>query len=252
MGMLFIHFKSLFSFKFYHRLAQLNPLYAAGFIVYLFVLCIIVLFFFTGSVLKTNFPVFLKNFPQVTFEKGVLTAPKESVFAPIPGTDFKIVFDAAAQRPPSYDELLNSHTLAWVHKNQIHIPASSGVQIQTLPENISFTSDPQTVEKYKDTLSISLRMALFITSLFMVALLFAFDYCLALCVLLFFNIFKRAALPKRTLLKMAAFLLGPLSTLFLIRLWIYVPLFVTAQVILCIIYTQQIFNTLPEAPSYEN
>lgn len=250
--MLFIHFKSLFSFRFYHRLAQLRPLYAVGFAVYLFFLCNIVLFFFTGSVLKKNLPVFLKNFPQVTFEKGVLTAPQNSVFAPIPNTDFKIVFDASAQTPPSNDTLLNNHTLAWVHKNQIYIPSASGLQIQTLPENISFTSDPQTVEKYKDTLSVSLRMALFVTSLFMVVLLFAFDYCLALSVLFFFNIYKRALLPKRTLLKMAAFLLGPLSTLFLVRLWINIPLFMMAQLILCIIYTQQIFNTLPEDRSHEN
>ena len=126
------------------------------------------------------------------------------------------------------------------------------MQIQTLPENISFTADSQTVEKYKDTLSISLRMALFITALFMVALLFVFDYCLALSVLFFFNIYKRALLPKRTLLKMAVFLLGPLSALFLVRLWINIPLFMMAQLILCIIYTQQIFNTLPEDRSHEN
>ena len=79
--MLFIHFKTLFSFKFYHRLAQLSAKQAAGFVGYLFIVSVIVGFFFTGSIVKKNLPAFLKNFPQVTFEKGVLTAPQTPVSA---------------------------------------------------------------------------------------------------------------------------------------------------------------------------
>ena len=244
--MLLIHFKSIFSFQFYHRLAQLRPLYAVGFTFYLFLVSVIILFFVTGSFLKTNLPVFLKNFPQVTFEKGVLTEPQQAVTAPIPNTDFNIVFDAAAQRAPTAEELLQNNTLAWVHKNQLYIPSASGLQIQDLPENLNFTSDPQTIEKYQTTLYVSLRLATLIASLFILLLLLAFNYCLALCVLFFFNIWKGGPLPKSTLLKMAAFLLGPLTVLFWVRLWVDIPLFTIAQLIVCIIYTQQIFNTLPE------
>lgn len=245
--MLFIHFKTLFSFKFYHRLAQLSALHAAAFVLYLYILGIIVLFFFTGSVLKHNLPVFLKNFPQVTFEKGVLTAPDKPVFAPIPNTDFKIVFDASAQVSPSNEDLLNNNTLAWVHKNQLYIPSASGLQHQTLPDTLNFTSDPETVEKYKTTLSVSLRVALFVTSLLMLAVLLVCNYCLTLGIVLFFNLLKGRPLPRAALAKLAAFLLGPLTTLFIIRLWINIPLFALAQVVLCIIYAQQIFNSLPEA-----
>ena len=189
--MLFIHVKTLFSFRFYHRLAQLRIPYVAGFAIYLFLLNIIVLFFFTGSFLKTNLPVFLKNFPQVTFENGILTQPQQAVSAPVPNTDFKIVFDATADKAPSAEELLQSNTLAWVHKNQLYIPSASGLQIQDLPKNLNFTSDQQTIEKYRKSLFTSLRLAIFLVSLLLVVLFLLFDYCLALGVLFFFNIWKR-------------------------------------------------------------
>ncbi len=244
--MLFIHFKTLFSFRFYHRLAQLSILHVVGFVIYLFLLNVIVLFFFTGSFLKTNLPVFLKNFPQVTFENGVLTQPQQAVSAPIPNTNFKIVFDATADKAPSVEELTRDNTLAWIHKNQLYIPSSTGLQIQDLPQNLNFTSDQQTLEKNKNSLFLSLRIALFLVSLVMLALFLLFDYCLTLGVLFFFNIWKGSPLARSTLLKLAAFLLGPLTILLFIHLWINVPFFTLAQLILTIIYVQQIFNTIPE------
>ena len=249
--MLFIHFKTLFSFKFYQRLIQLSAKHAAAFAAYLFAVSVILVFFFTGSVLKKNLPAFLKNFPQVTFENGVLTAPQEPVFAPIPGTDYKIVFDASAQTPPSATELLEQNTLAWVHKNSLYVPSGEQLQIQELPPNLNFTSSQEVLNKYKGTLSASLRAALFITSLFMLALLLVYEFGLALCTVLFFNIAHGGFFSKTTLLKLAAFLLGPLTTLFWLRLWFNIPLFTLAQILLCIIYTQQIFNAKTEIP-HEN
>ncbi len=244
--MLFIHFKTLFSLRFYHRLAQLKIPYVVGFATYLFLLNMLVLFFFTGSVLKTNLPVFLKNFPQVTFENGVLTQPQQAVSAPIPNTDFKIVFDAAADKAPSAEELIQNNTLAWVHKNQLYVPSSTGLQIQELPNTLNFTSDPQTIEKYQKSLLVSLRIAAFLVSLFFLALFLLFDYALALGVLFFFNVWKGFPLANPILFKLSVFLLGPLSVLFFVHLWVTVPLFSVAQIILMIIYVQQIFNTIPE------
>lgn len=249
--MLFIHFKSVFSFKFYHRLVQLTAKQTVLFVLYLFVLSNIVCYFVTGSVIKKNLPVFLKNFPQVTFEKGVLTAPDHAVSAPLPQTDFKIVFDASATQAPSAEELLQNYTLAWVHKNQVYIPSTNGFQIQTIPDNISFTSSQETLQKYKGTLRASLRATLLITSLFVIGLILFFDFFMALGVLLFFNIMRQAGLPKSLLLKYAAFLLGPITVLWLMRLWVNIPLFALAQLFVCIIYTQQIFNSLPGVP-HEN
>ena len=244
--MLFIHFKTLFSFRFYHRLAQLKIPYVVGFAAYLFLLNVIVLFFFTGSFLKTNLPVFLKNFPQVTFENGVLTQPQQAVSAPIPNTGFKIVFDATAAKAPSAEELIQDNTLAWVHKNQLYVPSSTGLQIQELPNTLNFTSDSQTIGKYQKSLFVSLRIAAFLASLFFLVLFLLFDYALALGVLFFFNIWRGFPLSKPILFKLGVFLLGPLSVLFLIHLWVTVPLFSIAQLILVIIYVQQIFNTIPE------
>ena len=244
--MLFIHFKTLFSFKFYHHLAALSPKYAVGFVAYLFALCIIVGFFFTGSVLNKYLPAFLKNFPQVTFEKGVLTAPQEPVSALIPNTDFKIVFDASAAMPPSAEELVKDNTVAWVHQNGLYVPSGDALQRQEIPANFNFTSSQETLDKYRSTLSASLRAALFITSILFLLLLLMYEFGLALCVLLAFNILHGAFYSKTTLVKLAVFLLGPLTTLFLVRLWVHIPLFTLAQVVLCIIYVQQIFNSKAE------
>ena len=244
--MLFIHFKTLFSFKFYHRLATLSPKYAAGFAAYLFALSVIIVFFFTGSVLKTYLPAFLKNFPQVTFENGVLTAPQQAVSAPIPGTDFKIVFDAAAHMPPSASDLVKDNTVAWVHKNNLYIPSGDTLQRQEIPDHFTFTSSQEALDKYRSTLTASLHAALFIMSLFFLALLLVYEFGLALCTLLIFNVFRGAFYSKTTLVKLAAFLLGPLTMLFWIRLWVNIPLFTLAQILLCIIYVQQIFNAPSE------
>ncbi len=241
--MLFIHFKTLFSFSFYRRLVQLTTRQTVGFVCYLCALAVIICFFVTGSVIHKNLPIFLKNFPQVTFEKGVLTAPDKAVSAPIPGTDFKLVFDASAQTPPSAQELLQQNTLAWVHKNQLYIPSANGLQQQTLPDTLSFTSTPQTVEKYKTTLSASLRLSILLVSLFFIPFMMLGCYCLSLGLALFFNLWRRTHLPRGVLFKLAAFLLGPLTTLWLVRLWVEIPLFGLAQFIVCIIYVQQIFNS---------
>ena len=244
--MLFIHFKTLFSFKFYHRLAQLSAKHAVAFAGYLFALSVIIVFLFTGSVIKKNLPAFLKNFPEVTFENGVLTAPQKAVSAPLPGTNFKIVFDASAQMPPSAQDLIQQNTVAWVHQNNLYIPSANTLQMQTLPRTLNFTASQEVLQKYQATLSASLRAALFITSFLFLALLLLYEFGLALCTLLFFNILHRGFFPKIMLLKLAAFLLGPLTTLFWVRLWVNIPLFALAQTLLCIIYVQQIFNTKAE------
>ena len=249
--MLFIHFKTLFSFRFYHRLLQLNTKQTVLFALYLYVLAVIVLFLFTGSLLHKNLPVFLKNFPQVTFENGVLTAPAETVSAPIPGTDFKVVFDTSAKMPPSAEELLKQNTLVWVHKNSLYVPSSGKLQSQELPPSLNFTSSQEVIEKNKGMVTSSLRAALFIISLPLLALTLLFDFAMAVGVVLFFNIWRNGPLPKTHIIKLAVFLLGPLTMLWLVRLWVNIPLFSMARLLLCIIYTQQIFNTLPEV-THEN
>ena len=73
-----------------------------------------------------------------------------------------------------------------------------------------------------------------------------FGFCLAGATGLFFKLLYRSYVPRAAVLKWAFFMLGPLSALWYVRMWVNIPLFTFAQVILCIIYMQQIFNTLPE------
>lgn len=250
--MLFIHFKTIFSFSFYYRLLQLSPKRIVGFVLYLYVLFVAILFLFCGVLIHKNLPVFLKNFPQVTFEKGVLTAPEQTVFAQIPSTDFKIMFDAKATVPPTTQELLKKNVVVWVNRDGLYIPSGNNLQVQKLPADFNFTSSPDMLEKNKAMISASLRASLFIISLPLVALLLGCDFAMAVGVLLCFNIWKGGLLPKITILKIAAFLLGPLVVLWLVHLWVNIPLFALTQLILCIIYAQQILNAQPEVFHYEN
>lgn len=227
----------------------LTPRYVWGFVAYLFLISTVLCFFFTNSLIKQNISIFIKNFPQVTFEKGVLTAPDTPVAAPIPGTDFKIVFDATAQTPPSAAELMKQNTLAWIHGNQLYIVSGKQLQIQTLPQTLSFTSSQEDLKKHSSTLVAVLRVTVFITSLFVLAFVLLMNWGLALCVSLFFNIFHHSPLSKAMLCKLAAFLLGPMMTLWFIQLWVTIPLFSLAQFLLCIIYVQQIFNSLYGRPA---
>ncbi|MBR4592077.1 MAG: hypothetical protein IKO35_02605 [Elusimicrobiaceae bacterium] len=187
----------------------------------------------------------MKNFPQVTFEKGVLTAPQDPVYAFLPKSPFKIEFNAARQTPPTASELLQDNLLMLVNRNTVYMPTASGVQAHTLPETLSITTSPEFLAQHQALLSASLSIAAFMAVLFFIPLVFLFDFCLAASAGLCFNILTRKQVPRSVIFCWAFFLLGPLSVLWYIRLWYPIPLFTLAQVILCIIYMQQIFNLIP-------
>ncbi|MCI5820953.1 MAG: DUF1189 domain-containing protein [Elusimicrobia bacterium] len=244
--MIFAHLKTIFSFRVYHQLARATKWQMLGFGLYLFLLSLLVFHFFTGAYIRENLPVFLKNFPQVTFEKGVLTSPQKPVFATIPQSDFKLVFDATLKTPPSASELIQQNTLVLVTGDTLYMPTAGGVQARELPQNFTFTTSPENLAKEKDTLAGALAFVAFFSALFFLPLLMAFGFCLAAAAGLFFKLLSRRAVPNRIIFKWAFFMLGPLCALWYARLWVNIPLFSLAQVILCLIYMQQIFNTLPE------
>ncbi len=217
-----------------------------GFGIYLFFLSTVVFYFFSSGYIKDNLPLLLKNFPQVTFEKGVLTQPQQPVSASVPQSDFKIVFDASLKTPPSSEELLKDNILCLVTGNKIYVPSSGGIQQTELPKTFSFVTSQENLAKQKDVLESSLRAVTLFTSLFAIPLVMLFSFCTAGAVGLFFKLMRRSYVPRTAVLKWAFFMMGPLSALWYVRLWINIPLFTFAQVILCIIYMQQIFNTLPE------
>lgn len=244
--MIWTHLKTIFSFRVYHLLTFASRRFMVGFGVYLFFLSAIVFYFFTSGYIQNNLPVLLKNFPQVTFEKGVLVQPQTPVSVSIPQSDFKITFDASLKTPPSADELLRTNTLLLVSANKLYMAGSGGVQTQQLPETFSFVTSQENLQKQQEALSTALAAVAFLTALMVIPFMLAFGFCLAAAAGLFFKLLFRSAVPRGAVFKWAFFMLGPLTALWYIRLWYPIPLFTFAQLILCIIYMQQIFNTLPE------
>lgn len=244
--MIWAHFKTIFSFRIYHRLALVPRGQTVWFAVYLFFLSLLVFHFAANAEIRKNLPVFLKNLPVVTVEKGVLTAPEKSVSAAIPNSGFVITFDASRQTPPSLDSMTEKGQLMLIGKKDIYMPASAGVQTREIPPSVTFTSTPEFLAKHQKDISTALKTVSLFAALILIPLVMLFDFCIAASAGFFFKLLTRAAVPNTVIFKWAAFLLGPLAALWYIRLWFYIPLFTLAQVILAIIYMQQIFNTLPE------
>ena len=216
--------------------------------IYLFFLSLLLVYFASGSQIRRKLPVLLKNFPEVTFEKGFLTAPQTPVSFKVPSSGIKLIFDASKNAvSPQPDE---QNTLVWIHENQLHFFANGRQQSQTLPAELTFVTSQQNLEKYQDSIALSLRLSTLIASFFLIIFVMSLSFCLAFTTGLLFKFLRNIAVPYVVLARWAFFLLGPLSVLWYIRLWINIPLFSFAQLILCIIYMQQIFNLIPEDSSH--
>lgn len=244
--MLWVHLQTVFSFRAYHHLAKANRWQVAGFVLYLGMLSLLVFYWFSGGVIRKELPVFLKNFPQVTFDKGVLTAPQQLIYADLPTGDLKLAFDASRTTPPTLNELVSQNILVFVSARSFYMAGANGVQSRALPNTLSFTTTQEFLAKHQPLLAGYLTTGASFAALFLVPLVFVFDFCLALLVCVFFRLFTARRVPHRTLTLWAIFLQGPLAVLWYVRLWYDIPLFLLAQLILCIIYVQQIFNLIPE------
>ena len=244
--MLWVHIKTILSFRAYHQLAATPLRYRIGFVIYLLLASFLAVYFFSGSLIRRNLPVFLKNFPQITIEKGVLTEPKTPVFAPIPNSSFRLAFDASRTQPPSVNEMVQNNTLMLVSANTLYIPGAAGMQTRELPPEVSVTTSQDFLRENQPDIAAVLRLMAFTASLLLIPLILAFDFCLATLVGCFFNSLRARRVSYTRVMTWALFLLGPLAVLWWVKLWVHIPLFMFAQVILCIIYMQQIFNTLPE------
>ena len=240
------HLQTIFSFRAYHRFACATRLQCVGFVVYLCLLSLLVFYTFSSGYIRHNLPVFLKNFPQVTFENGTLTAPRQPVSAPLPGSPFKIEFDATRQTIPTNRELVEKKLLALVMGNTVYMPGSAGLQTRTLPPTLSAVTSQDFLHTHRSLIAGMLAVAALLASFFLIPLTLLFDGCLAAAVGFLFSFIRRQPIPRPMLLRWVIFLQGPLSLLWYIRLWYPIPLFTLAQIILCIIYMQQIFNLLPE------
>ena len=242
--MIYLYIKSLLSFRFYHRLAFAARRHIVLYALFLFALSVLMVYFAAGSYASKNIPLLIRNFPEITFEKGVLTAPDKPVSVQIPHTPFNITFDASAQSVPANQQLADAQTLAWINKNTIYVPSSRQLQQRTIPADFSFTASQENLNKEKDFLISAVRITLVTFSFFMIPLIMLVSFIMASCVGFAFKIWTGCSVPNKVVFKWAFFLLGPLSVLWYVRLWIPIPLFVLASTILCIIYMQQIFNLM--------
>ncbi len=244
--MFWVHLKTVFSFRIYHRLLLTTRAQRVGFIIYLLLLSWLVFYVFISGQISRKLPVFLRHFPQITFEKGVLVKPQTPVYAYVPGSDLNLAFDAARQTPPSTRELVEHNTLALVAQNTVYMPGSPSVQTYRVPPSFSAVITPDFLTQYTAQLSGSLKAAFLLAALLIIPFIFLFDFCLAATVGVFFNLLAQRPVNSQAVWVWALFLQGPLAVLWYIRLWYAIPLFTLAQLILCIIYIQQIFNLTSE------
>ena len=244
--MLGIHLRTIFSFRIYHRLLLTTRAQRVGFLVYLFLLSWLVYYTFASGQISQKLPVFLHHFPQVTFEKGILKEPQHPVYAYLPGGDFRIAFDGARTTPPTTQELIAHNTLALITQRTIYTPGSSSVQAHPIPVQFSATTTQDFLTQHQALLASSLKATVLLLALLIIPLIFLFDFCMAAAVGFFFNVISPRPVSSQAVWIWAVFLQGPLSVLWYIHLWYTIPLFTLAQLILCIIYVQQIFNLTSE------
>lgn len=245
-NMLAVWIQSLFSFRSYHRLAHAGGWKTGLFALYLLLVGVLVFNIWFAVQVHKHLPDFLRTFPAVTFEHGRLSAPDKAVSAAIPGTDFKLVFDAKAEEIPSRRQFLNERILAFVRADGVYLLSAAGVQKQTLPPQLNAALTPDWLRERAPAIARALQSMAFFGSFIVLGLFLVFSYGLAFFVVSLWNGLTRSALPARQTLRLAVFLQGPALALWLINLLGGVPLFPLGLFILFNIYTQQIFNTLPQ------
>lgn len=248
--MLLLHLRTLLSFAFYHQLSFVKKRLMVIFGIYLFLLSLLIAYFAGTAYINKNLPLLLKAFPEVTFEKGILTSPDGPVSVSLPDSPVQLIFDASKDAVPP--PVSATAPLIWVHNNQILISANGRTQTQFLPEDLSFVTSQENLSKYQSILLSSARLAFLFFSAFFILFMLFFSFCLAFAAGLAFRLIRQISVPYPILARWAFFLLGPLSILWYIELWVKIPLFSFAQLIVCVIYMQQIFNLLPEVPPHEN
>ncbi len=246
--MLKIYFKTLYSFYFYLNFTLIGQRLFLPFVLFMAFLSWMMVYLAAGMFIQKTVPPLLQNMPKVTFENGKLTQPQAAVSVQIPNTPLRLMFDATpkAQLPAE-----DGKPLLWVHQDSLYLRANGQTSRQTLPEDLSFTTDTQTLQKYKSTLMSSLRIAVLIVSLPLILFLIVFYIAQAYMVGVIFGYWRKVRIPRVAIFRWALLMLGPTLTLFYIHLWVHIPLYSLAQVILCIIYMQQIYNSLERFP-YED
>lgn len=245
-GMLLAWFHSIFNFHAYHRLALLSAGKTALFGVWITLVSILCFYFYASWQISVQLPTFLNNFPPLSFEQGELKSPAKRTLLAIPQTPYGIVFDAQTRQAPAPTYFLENQVLALVGQKEIFIPSVGGVQSQPIPSQWDSDITPQTLLKEQANIAAALRTIFLFGGAMLLIMFFFGSFCMATAVLFFWKGITRQNVSLAHIFRWAVFLQGPAFALWLVNLFIGVPLFLFAVFILFMMYCQQIFNTLPE------
>ncbi len=243
--MLHIWFFTVFGFQSYHRLRTLGPWRTAFFALYLLLVGVLLFNIYFAFQLHSQLPTFLQQLTSLTFEKGRLTGPEQTVTATVPKTPYTLIFDAHAQKPPTAQEFAEQKIMAFITQDQFYMPSLTGIRAQPLPRQLDGSFEGNTLQTYLPSIRSFLQSIAFLGAFFVLGFFLVFSILLATAVLFFWCALKRIFLPRSVLMRWAVFLQGPALVLWLVHLFYGVPLFTFALFILFNIYVQQIFNTLP-------
>lgn len=241
--MLWVHLHTVFSFQVYQRLLFTTRKQRVLFVIYLWLLSLGIVYLAAGTQVRRQLPALLKNFPQVTFEKGTLTEPSAPLEASL-AEGMNVLFNPALTQPPTAAEMTRKGQQIIVGKNTLYVMGAAGVQQMPLPPEFSFVTSQENLAKIQPAVGAVLRLGTCMMAAFFIPFVLLFGWCVAYIVGEIFNALRPKRVPAAAVRCWALFLLGPLSVLWYVRLWVPIPLFGTAQTILCIIYMQQIFNRI--------
>ena len=247
--MIAIWFHTIFGFQFYHRLRAAGKWLTLFFALFLWLVGLVLTNLYFSFQIRQKLPLFLQKLPALTFEQGHLVEPKDKTRLSIPGTDYRLILDAAAapETIPSPQDFVQKKLVAFVTRDMIYTPGVTGINAQPIPSQFHGTFNQAWFGKHMSDIRNVLQSIVLIGSVFAVAFFGICSVLLAGAVLYFWRGMLRAAVPTRLLWKWAVFLQGPALILWIIQLIWGIPLFVFGLFILFNIYIQQIFNTLPDS-----
>lgn len=235
-----------FWFPSYHRFSHIRTWKTALFALWILLVGVLIFNIYFILQLRAQLPVFLASLPTVTFSQGQMTAPQNRVSVDVPKMDYQIVFDATADTPPDYQTFLDNKIMMFVSKNHFSVPSVSGVQTQPISTEWNLELTPQWLKENTKDIASALQTIFFFASFFVFASFLLGSFCMALAVVFLWQGLSRKRVPLPVRLRWAVFLQGPVLTLWIVNLLFGVPLFLFAVFILLMMYSQQIYNTLPD------
>ena len=235
-----------FWFPSYHRFSRIGALKTGLFALWIMLVGVLVLNVYFMLKVRTHLPLFLASLPAITFSQGQMTAPAGKITVSVPDTPYQIILDSKADTPPSYQTFLDDKIMLFMGKSHFFVPSVSGVQSHPYDKTWNAQITPSWWQEKTKDISAVLQTMFFFASFLVLGSFLLGAYCMAAAVLFLWQGISRKRVALSVRLRWAVFLQGPVLTLWIVNLIFSVPLFLFAVFILLMMYSQQIYNTLPE------